>query len=164
VSHSTTSLHSHCSRNESVDAAPYSDMAWDHLMSDRFRKLRDVIFATPDDLARFRSIVVNVVLATVSNSCFGSGCIKSDPSNHKVACSRISLTKSSTSFASPAGKRRSRKNLFLGWKRTAFAPPLSLNTVSTAEHCLGIGPTCSPLLKTHTRVPTLFQSHSHPGQ
>ena len=35
-------------------------------MDDKFKKLREYLFATPNDFARFREVVVNVVLATVS--------------------------------------------------------------------------------------------------
>ena len=55
---------------------PFRDIAWDHLMSDKFTKLRDFIFATPDDFARFRSVVVNVVLATVRTSSMPGQCSK----------------------------------------------------------------------------------------
>ncbi|CAB9496686.1 Receptor-type guanylate cyclase gcy [Seminavis robusta] len=51
-------------KHKSIAEQNSLDVAWDHLMSDKFEKLRNYIFATPSDLARFREVVVNVVLAT----------------------------------------------------------------------------------------------------
>ena len=40
------------------------DVAWDVLMDTHFREMREYIFETPQELLRFRQVVVNVVLAT----------------------------------------------------------------------------------------------------
>jgi 3'5'-cyclic nucleotide phosphodiesterase len=40
------------------------DVAWSLLMKDDFRDLRNAIAATPDELTRFRQLVVNLVMAT----------------------------------------------------------------------------------------------------
>ena len=40
------------------------DMAWGLLMQDEFRDLRTTIYGTPDELRRFRQLVVNAVMAT----------------------------------------------------------------------------------------------------
>ena len=40
------------------------DVAWDVLMDSHFREMREYIFETNEEIARFRQVVVNVVLAT----------------------------------------------------------------------------------------------------
>jgi len=51
-------------RNQSVAEQNSLDISWELLMADRFEDLRKYIFADQDELARFRQVVVNVVLAT----------------------------------------------------------------------------------------------------
>jgi hypothetical protein len=50
--------------NKSVAEQNSLDLAWELLMDDNFADLRSVIYATPDEAARFRQLVVNTVLAT----------------------------------------------------------------------------------------------------
>ena len=52
--------------NKSTAEQNSLDIAWTHLMSDRFEKVRRYIFVTESEMARFRQVIVNVVLATVS--------------------------------------------------------------------------------------------------
>ena len=51
-------------RNKSVAEQNSLDIAWDLLMSDRFKALREYIFETQEELLRFRQLIVNMVLAT----------------------------------------------------------------------------------------------------
>lgn len=51
-------------RNKSIAEQNSLEIAWQLLVSDRFIDLRNYIFASEDDLLRFRQIIVNVVLAT----------------------------------------------------------------------------------------------------
>lgn len=51
-------------RNKSVAEQNSLDVAWDVLMDSHFRDMREYIFETAEELARFRQIVVNMVLAT----------------------------------------------------------------------------------------------------
>lgn len=51
-------------RHKSVAEQNSLDVAWDVLMDSRFRELREYVFETATELARFRQIVVNTVLAT----------------------------------------------------------------------------------------------------
>jgi len=51
-------------RNKSVAEQNSLDIAWEHLMSDRFKKMREYIFETQEELLRFRQLIVNTVLAT----------------------------------------------------------------------------------------------------
>jgi hypothetical protein len=51
-------------RNKSAAEEKSLDIAWDIFMSKRFQRLRRYIFATKDELMRFRQLIVNVVLAT----------------------------------------------------------------------------------------------------
>ena len=51
-------------RNKSVAEQNSLDVAWDILMSPRFRNLRRYIFGTQSELLKFRQLIVNVVLAT----------------------------------------------------------------------------------------------------
>ena len=51
-------------RNKSVAEQNSLDVAWDILMSPRFRTLRKYIFGTQSELLKFRQLIVNVVLAT----------------------------------------------------------------------------------------------------
>eukprot|EP00934_Nitzschia_sp_Nitz4_P009170 Nitzschia sp. Nitz4//scaffold37_size175936//139425//149009//NITZ4_002062-RA/size175936-snap-gene-0.260-mRNA-1//-1//CDS//3329549836//9160//frame0 len=50
--------------NKSVAEQNSTELAWSLLMEDEFKDLRYAIFATPDELNRFRQLVVNCVLAT----------------------------------------------------------------------------------------------------
>lgn len=50
--------------NKSIAEQHSLDLAWDLLMQDRFSKLRACIFASNEELLRFRQLIVNVVLAT----------------------------------------------------------------------------------------------------
>ena len=50
--------------NKSVAEQNSVDLAWDVFMSDDYTDLQDCIFTTKDEFERFRSIVVNVVMAT----------------------------------------------------------------------------------------------------
>ena len=40
------------------------EIAWDLLVSDKFKLLREGIFASQEEFAHFRQVVVNVVLST----------------------------------------------------------------------------------------------------
>lgn len=51
-------------QNKSIAEQNSLEIAWELLVSDRFRLLLDYIFVDDNDLCRFRQIVVNVVLAT----------------------------------------------------------------------------------------------------
>ena len=51
-------------RNKSIAEQNSLDIAWDLLMTDRFKKLREYIFETQAELLRFRQLSVNMVLAT----------------------------------------------------------------------------------------------------
>ncbi len=51
-------------RGKSIAEQNSLGIAWELLMSDRFKALRAYVFTSSDDLARFRQVVVNVVLAT----------------------------------------------------------------------------------------------------
>jgi len=51
-------------RNKSVAEQNSLDIAWDLLMADRFKKMREYIFGTQAELLRFRQLIVNMVLAT----------------------------------------------------------------------------------------------------
>jgi len=51
-------------RNQSIAEQNSLDIAWELFMTDRFQELRDYIFVDPEELKRFRQVVVNVVLAT----------------------------------------------------------------------------------------------------
>ena len=51
-------------KNKSVAEQNSVDLAWDLLEEPGFRKLRDCIYSTEDELARFRQLVVNSVMAT----------------------------------------------------------------------------------------------------
>ena len=42
------------------------DLSWDLLMEDQFASLRRYLFASEEELLRFRQLIVNIVLATVS--------------------------------------------------------------------------------------------------
>jgi hypothetical protein len=50
--------------NRSVAEQNSLEMSWDLLMDSSFDALRRVIYTTPEELKRFRELVVNVVLAT----------------------------------------------------------------------------------------------------
>jgi len=50
--------------NKSVAEQNSVDLAWNIIMSEEYRELQDCIYGTKDELERFRSIVVNVVMAT----------------------------------------------------------------------------------------------------
>lgn len=50
--------------NKSVAEQNSLDVAWDVLMDSHFREMREYIFETAEELARFRQVVVNMVLAT----------------------------------------------------------------------------------------------------
>jgi hypothetical protein len=54
----------HLYQNKSVAEQNSLDIAWDILMCEEFNELRACLFATEDDLLRFRQVIVNVVLAT----------------------------------------------------------------------------------------------------
>lgn len=51
-------------RGKSVAEQNSLDIAWDLLMSNRFKEMRNYIFETTDELLRFRQLIVNMVLAT----------------------------------------------------------------------------------------------------
>lgn len=51
-------------RNKSIAEQNSLDLSWNLLMSEQFTALRKCMFATDDELKRFRQVVVNVVLAT----------------------------------------------------------------------------------------------------
>jgi 3'5'-cyclic nucleotide phosphodiesterase len=51
-------------RNKSIAEQHSIDLAWDILMQDKYKNLRRVLFATQEELMRFRHLLVNVVLAT----------------------------------------------------------------------------------------------------
>jgi len=51
-------------RNKSLAEQNSFEIAFDLLLSDHFDDLRDYVFATHEDLQRFKQIVVNIVLAT----------------------------------------------------------------------------------------------------
>ncbi len=51
-------------RNKSIAEQNSLDIAWDLLMSDHFAALQACIFASEEDLKRFRQVLVSVVLAT----------------------------------------------------------------------------------------------------
>ena len=50
--------------NQSVAEQNLVDLAWDLLMDDDFRNFRRAICSTPDEMKRFRQLVVNSVMAT----------------------------------------------------------------------------------------------------
>jgi hypothetical protein len=51
-------------KNKSIAEQNSVDLAWSNLMEERFKPLRRVIYATKDELQRFRQLVVNAVMAT----------------------------------------------------------------------------------------------------
>jgi hypothetical protein len=51
-------------RNKSIAEQNSLEISWDLMVSGRFKDLRDYIFTDQEDLARFRQVIVNVVLAT----------------------------------------------------------------------------------------------------
>lgn len=51
-------------REKSVAEQNSLDIAWDLLMDDKFKNLRHYLFATKDELLRFRHLIIKVVLAT----------------------------------------------------------------------------------------------------
>jgi class 3 adenylate cyclase len=51
-------------KNKSVAEQNSVELAWDLLMEDRYENLRSTIYATDDELKRFRQLVVNSVMAT----------------------------------------------------------------------------------------------------
>eukprot|EP00977_Amphora_coffeiformis_P009574 scaffold2204_cov166-Amphora_coffeaeformis.AAC.34 len=51
-------------RQKSVAEQNSLDVAWDVLMDSHFREMREYIFETNEELARFRQVVVNTVLST----------------------------------------------------------------------------------------------------
>jgi len=51
-------------RNKSIAEQNSLDIAWDLLMADRFKRMREFIFETQAELLRFRQLIVNMVLAT----------------------------------------------------------------------------------------------------
>jgi len=51
-------------RNKCLAEQNSLDIAWEIFMTARFKKLREYIFETQDELLRFRQLVVNMVLAT----------------------------------------------------------------------------------------------------
>ncbi|CAB9517945.1 Receptor-type guanylate cyclase gcy [Seminavis robusta] len=51
-------------KNKSVAEQHSVDLAWELLMSDKYKELRSCIYTTQAELERFRSIIINVVLAT----------------------------------------------------------------------------------------------------
>ena len=50
--------------NKSIAEQNSVTLAWDIFMMDEYKKLRQTMFATQEDLLRFRQLVVNIVLAT----------------------------------------------------------------------------------------------------
>jgi len=60
--------------NKSVAEQNSVDLAWGMLMSNRYKDLRQCIYTTQAELERFRSIVINVVLATdIADKDLGAG-------------------------------------------------------------------------------------------
>lgn len=53
--------------NKSIAEQNSLDLAWELLMQDQFANLRRYLFASQQELMRFRQLIVNVVLATVSS-------------------------------------------------------------------------------------------------
>jgi 3'5'-cyclic nucleotide phosphodiesterase len=51
-------------RNQSVAEQNSLELAWNLLMEEQFASLRASMFATKDDMMRFRQVLINVVLAT----------------------------------------------------------------------------------------------------
>lgn len=51
-------------KGKSVAEQNSLDLAWSHLMLEKYDKLRRFIFASADEIRRFRQVIVNVVLAT----------------------------------------------------------------------------------------------------
>jgi len=51
-------------QNKSIAEQNSLDLSWGLLMSEKFKDLKKYLFVTADELARFRQVVVNVVLAT----------------------------------------------------------------------------------------------------
>ena len=51
-------------RSKSVAEQNSLDIAWNLLMADRFKRMREYIFETQDELLRFRQLIVNMALAT----------------------------------------------------------------------------------------------------
>lgn len=51
-------------KNKSIAEQNSVDIAWSLLMEDRFEDLRRCLYGDSNDLARFRQLVVNTVLAT----------------------------------------------------------------------------------------------------
>lgn len=51
-------------KGKSVAEQNSLDLAWDHLMDSKYENLRRFIFGTKEEMARFRQVIVNVVLAT----------------------------------------------------------------------------------------------------
>jgi len=51
-------------KNKSVAEQNSVDLAWELLMSDRYKKLRATICATKEEKKRFRQLIVNTVMAT----------------------------------------------------------------------------------------------------
>jgi len=51
-------------REKSIAEQNSFEISWDLLMADHFKNLREYIFSAPEDLIRFRQVLVNLVLAT----------------------------------------------------------------------------------------------------
>lgn len=51
-------------KNKSIAEQNSLEIAWNLLISSRFKGLREGIFASQDEFAHFRQVVVNVVLST----------------------------------------------------------------------------------------------------
>jgi 3'5'-cyclic nucleotide phosphodiesterase len=51
-------------QNQSVAEQNSLELAWNMLMEDEYATLREAMFATRDDMMRFRQVMINVVLAT----------------------------------------------------------------------------------------------------
>lgn len=63
-------------RDKSLAEQNSFEISWDLFLSDHFKQLREFIFTSPDELVRFRQIVVNVVLATGRSIFIGAACFE----------------------------------------------------------------------------------------
>ena len=91
--------------------------AWNLLMEDQFADLRATIYSTPDELRRFRQMVINVVLAT--GKFFMCSCSVVCHASLTLIClfcgcspgvTQTSAIRSLEHFVRPAGPRPSRTN------------------------------------------------------
>jgi 3'5'-cyclic nucleotide phosphodiesterase len=50
--------------NKSIAEQNSVDLAWDLLMQDEYLELRRTIYATGEELQHFRTLIINIVMAT----------------------------------------------------------------------------------------------------